>query len=395
MAAYDPYSAREGQIARQQRMADLLGQQATEPIQQFGYDGIPAPISPFAGLAKGLQAWGSNRKNKAAEKGAADLNAQRGADTQADYSDLAAALARRPTEAVQPVSDETGTVTHPYQRATPGGVNFQDIAQMRTPEGRQAGMADINQGQQFGQQMTLEQMRIAAQQVPSGYQRGGDGALQPMAGGPADPTTLAARAAAENPFYFQDTTLPDGTQQRIAIPRGEVPAGGGVVGSKPFTPTNEQASAGGYANRLAAANAILDKLDVQGTSFWGAVKGAIPGGNYLQSPDYQQYDRAVRDFINAQLRRESGAAIGKAEFDSAEQQYFPQAGDKPETIAAKRQARAQAVANMGTAAGPGYKSAQAPAQAPAAGVPTPGTVQNGYRFKGGDPGKQENWEPAG
>jgi hypothetical protein len=35
-----------------------------------------------------------------------------------------------------------------------------------------------------------------------------------------------------------------------------------------------------------------------------------------------------------------------------------------------------------------------PSGTPQAG-PTPGTVEDGYRFKGGDPGKQENWEPVG
>lgn len=29
-----------------------------------------------------------------------------------------------------------------------------------------------------------------------------------------------------------------------------------------------------------------------------------------------------------------------------------------------------------------------------AGAPKPGTVEDGYRFKGGDPSKQENWEPV-
>jgi hypothetical protein len=57
----------------------------------------------------------------------------------------------------------------------------------------------------------------------------------------------------------------------------------------------------------------------------------------------KQVRRAVRDFINAQLRRESGAAIGKDEFASARLQYIPAPGDPPQVVADKldkiRQAR--------------------------------------------------------
>ena len=35
------------------------------------------------------------------------------------------------------------------------------------------------------------------------------------------------------------------------------------------------------------------------------------------------------------LRRESGAAIGKEEFENANLQYFPQPGDTPETVQQK------------------------------------------------------------
>ena len=49
--------------------------------------------------------------------------------------------------------------------------------------------------------------------------------------------------------------------------------------------------------------------------------------NWTQSSGQQQVEQARRDFINAILRRESGAVIGAGEFRNAEAQYFPQMGD--------------------------------------------------------------------
>jgi hypothetical protein len=54
-------------------------------------------------------------------------------------------------------------------------------------------------------------------------------------------------------------------------------------------------------------------------------------------------DQAERNFVNALLRKESGAAIGKEEFNSAEIQYFPRAGDTPEVIAQKKANRERAI----------------------------------------------------
>jgi hypothetical protein len=66
--------------------------------------------------------------------------------------------------------------------------------------------------------------------------------------------------------------------------------------------------------------------------------GKAPGfmSNYVTNSDYQKFDQAKRDFVNAVLRRESGAAISQSEFDNANKQYFPQPGDTPERIAEKR-----------------------------------------------------------
>ena len=77
-------------------------------------------------------------------------------------------------------------------------------------------------------------------------------------------------------------------------------------------------------------------------------------GNYSQSPEYQQAKQARDDFINAQLRRESGAAIAPSEYTNADRQYFPQPGDGPEVLAQKAKNRALAVEGMRRAAGPSY-----------------------------------------
>jgi hypothetical protein len=75
----------------------------------------------------------------------------------------------------------------------------------------------------------------------------------------------------------------------------------------------------------------------------------LPEAN--QSSELKQQRQAERNFVNAVLRRESGAAISKSEFDSAEMQYFPRAGDTPEVLAIKEQNRLQALAGMQGAAG--------------------------------------------
>lgn len=62
-------------------------------------------------------------------------------------------------------------------------------------------------------------------------------------------------------------------------------------------------------------------------------------GNLTQNSQQQQVEQSQRDYINATLRRESGAAIAESEFDNARKQYFPQVGDRPEVIEQKRRNR--------------------------------------------------------
>lgn len=120
----------------------------------------------------------------------------------------------------------------------------------------------------------------------------------------------------------------------------------------PPNPSQPEALSAGYANRLDAAGKILDTTGSALGDFSQATKSHVPViGNKLVSQEYQQADQAARDFINAQLRRESGAAIAESEFENARKQYLPQPWDGPEVLAQKKAARDRAVKNMQLSAG--------------------------------------------
>lgn len=131
-----------------------------------------------------------------------------------------------------------------------------------------------------------------------------------------------------------------------------------------------QGKAAGFADRMLQSEGILSGIAVpegyegptspgvqgQGTSLTQAGLSKIPGaGNYLISSERQKFEQSKRDFINAQLRRESGAAISPTEFVNADKQYFPVPGDKPEVIEQKAANRRSAVEAMGREGGPSYK----------------------------------------
>lgn len=156
--------------------------------------------------------------------------------------------------------------------------------------------------------------------------------------------------------------------------------------------TIDESKAGGFADRMTQSGALIDQFGNAGLSAvdQGLTNSPyVPGfiANNLVGDDFQRYDQARRDFINAQLRRESGAVISPEEFDNANKQYFPQPGDKPEVLEQKRKNRETVIGAMIRDAGPTYKRPSG-----GNGAPSAGQVVDGYRFKGGDPAQQSNWE---
>lgn len=122
-------------------------------------------------------------------------------------------------------------------------------------------------------------------------------------------------------------------------------------------PTVAQQTVATYAARIEQANPTIDtltqKISAMNPAYFEAQQ-RLP--SYLQSAEFQQYDQAARNFINAVLRRESGAVISPSEFDNAYKQYLPRAGDTAATLAEKKKNRDIVYQSLRNAAGNAYQS---------------------------------------
>ena len=168
---------------------------------------------------------------------------------------------------------------------------------------------------------------------------------------------------------------------------------GQPLGAKDKPLNDSQSKALLFGSRMQAANKVLADLEKTGTS--ASVPGSrtpIIGGiiSAAQGANQQSLDQAKRDFMTAILRRESGASISPTEFDTADKQYFPQIGDSKQVIAQKAANRKLAIDGVlievpekarGSLSNPSQQSG-----------PKPGAVEDGHRFKGGDPSNPSNWE---
>jgi hypothetical protein len=133
---------------------------------------------------------------------------------------------------------------------------------------------------------------------------------------------------------MQITTNPDGT---VSVTQGPVGAGG-----KPLTEAQSKDMV--FVTRAVGAMPIVDKLGDNLTSGVQTGMGAIPGvGNYLKSKEYQQAAQAGKEFLQAILRKDTGAAITKEETAEYGSVYLPQPGDSKAVLAQKKASRQRAV----------------------------------------------------
>jgi hypothetical protein len=132
---------------------------------------------------------------------------------------------------------------------------------------------------------------------------------------------------------------------------------GQLLGAKDKPLTESQSNATSFAARMRQASEVIDKLEEKGVNP-GKLGTILAGSNWtnpLASSEGQQYMQGQRNWVSANLRKESGAAIPDSEMANEIKKYFPQPGDSKEVIAQKRQARAVAEEGMMVQAGPGAK----------------------------------------
>jgi len=153
-------------------------------------------------------------------------------------------------------------------------------------------------------------------------------------------------------ILVQPPNRPGGAAQIVTIPGSGKPVEP-AKDPKDKALTEGQAKANLFGTRMSEADRIINELESQGTTAPSFLQQMTGGSGVMgraatatASPQQQQVDQAQRDFINAVLRRESGASISPAEFDNARLQYFVQPGDSKEVIAQKKRNRLTATEGM-------------------------------------------------
>jgi hypothetical protein len=129
--------------------------------------------------------------------------------------------------------------------------------------------------------------------------------------------------------------------------------------SEPKPPNQYQSETSNYATRVEQAeptiNAVADSIAGMSLPKFQLQTESWFARPTFQSPEVQQYMQSARNFINAVLRRESGATIQPSEFAEAKQQYLPVPGDTAEALALKKANRDLVISNFKRSAGPAYQ----------------------------------------
>lgn len=207
------------------------------------------------------------------------------------------------------------------------------------------------------QQWQAEQERLAQGTIPAGYRRTAEG-MEAIPGGPADAPAETFRQATpeqaaqygasggqfgpDGRFYpinppsgMSVETMPDGTMRMIQGPGAGKP--GGAL-------TEGQSKDAVFSTRARGALPTIDEFGEALTNPIAQGVSGLPGGNYMVGENFQRAQQAGNEFLQAILRKDTGAAITSQEVAEYGSVYLPRPGDSPATLQQKQQSRQRALA---------------------------------------------------
>jgi hypothetical protein len=117
-------------------------------------------------------------------------------------------------------------------------------------------------------------------------------------------------------------------------------------------PSSAERRVYGFYMRAKDAAETLDQMQEQMLDKnWVGQQWQRYGPNWLQTQDNQVYQQAQRQFTEARLRKDSGAAIAASEYENDRVTYFPQPGDGPKVLKRKAAARKTLLQSLHTESG--------------------------------------------
>ena len=176
-----------------------------------------------------------------------------------------------------------------------------------------------------------------------------DATGRPIASGPAK--EAAKPAGVQEYEYAKQQGFPGTFQDWESSKRGGMslqvdPTTGAVTfqqgNIKPLTESQSKDTV--FATRAEGSLALIDQFGDALTSLPETMAGGVPViGNYAKSPQFQQAQQAGLEFLQAILRKDTGAAITPQETASYGQTYLPGPGDSPQVLEQKKQSRRRAL----------------------------------------------------
>jgi hypothetical protein len=204
------------------------------------------------------------------------------------------------------------------------------------------------------------------------------------------PKDAAKPAAVQEYEYAKQQGFPGTFQDWEASKKGGMslqvdPATGAVTfqqGGNIKPMTEAQSKDATYATRAEGALATLDQYAGALTGLKDTIAGGVPVvGNYGTSNEFQKASQAGKEFLQAILRKDTGAAITEDEMTQYGKTYLPEPGDGADVLAQKMQSRRRALEALKAGMSPQAILAQEKALAASGAQPMPESPAQPKRLK--------------